>query len=72
MTLKHLRICAEVCRMESITEAAKNLNMAQPAAVSYTHLYFPILLLVLSPSIPMIGSVNASITLDISIKIATT
>ena len=31
MTLKHLRIFAEVCRMESITEAAKNLNMAQPA-----------------------------------------
>ena len=31
MTLKHLRIFAEVCRMESITEAARNLNMAQPA-----------------------------------------
>ena len=31
MTLKHLRIFAEVCRMESITEAAKILNMAQPA-----------------------------------------
>lgn len=31
MTLKHLRIFAEVCRVESITKAAENLNMAQPA-----------------------------------------
>lgn len=31
MTLKHLRIFAEVCRVESITKSAENLNMAQPA-----------------------------------------
>ena len=31
MTLKHLRIFVEVCRMDSITKAAENLNMAQPA-----------------------------------------
>lgn len=31
MTLKHFRIFTEVCRMESITKAAENLNMAQPA-----------------------------------------
>lgn len=31
MTLKHLHIFSEVCRMESITKAAGNLNMAQPA-----------------------------------------
>lgn len=31
MTLKHLKIFYEVCRVESITKAAENLNMAQPA-----------------------------------------
>lgn len=31
MTLRHLRIFAEVCRQESITLAGENLNMAQPA-----------------------------------------
>lgn len=34
MTLRHLRIFSEVCRQESITLAAENMNMAQPA-VSY-------------------------------------
>ena len=34
MTLKNLRIFSEVCRLESITKAAEELNMAQPA-VSY-------------------------------------
>ena len=31
MTLRHLKIFTEVCRMGSITKAAENLNMAQPA-----------------------------------------
>ncbi len=31
MTLKHLNIFSEVCRAESITKAAEQLNMAQPA-----------------------------------------
>ncbi len=31
MTLKHFKIFYEVCREESITKAAANLNMAQPA-----------------------------------------
>lgn len=31
MTLKHLRIYREVCRMESITKAAESLNTTQPA-----------------------------------------
>lgn len=31
MTLRHLRIFIEVCRLESITKAADCLNMAQPA-----------------------------------------
>ena len=31
MTLKHMKIFAEVCRSESITKAAASLNMAQPA-----------------------------------------
>ena len=34
MTLRHLRIFMEVCRFGSITQAAEELNMAQPA-VSY-------------------------------------
>ena len=31
MTLRHLKIFTEVCRTGSITRAAENLNMAQPA-----------------------------------------
>lgn len=34
MTLRHLKIFSEVCRLESITLAAEEMNMAQPA-VSY-------------------------------------
>lgn len=34
MTIRHLRIFTEVCRMESITLAGENLNMAQPAVSS--------------------------------------
>lgn len=34
MTLRHLKIFLEVCRLGSITQAAEELNMAQPA-VSY-------------------------------------
>lgn len=34
MTLRHLSIFLEVCRLGSITLAAEKLNMAQPA-VSY-------------------------------------
>lgn len=31
MTIRHLKIFVEVCRANSITKAAENLNMAQPA-----------------------------------------
>ena len=34
MTLRHLKIFSAVCRLESITLAAEEMNMAQPA-VSY-------------------------------------
>lgn len=31
MTIRHLQIFSEVCRLESITKAADHMNMAQPA-----------------------------------------
>lgn len=34
MTIRHLQIFSEVCRMESITKAAHHMNMAQPAVSS--------------------------------------
>ncbi len=34
MTIRHLQIFSEVCRMESITKAADNMNIAQPEVSS--------------------------------------
>ena len=47
MTLKHMKIFYEVCKLESITKAAESLNMAQPAvslAIKELESYYGIIL----------------------------